>query len=65
MNRNFLINVLMVASCAYVVYAIGSYKLFADMPELPAASLAIGAMFIGMIGINDIYVTIREYFKAK
>lgn len=55
----------MVASCAYVVYAIGSYKLFADMPELPAASLVIGAMFIGMIGINDIYVTIREYFKAK
>ena len=65
MNRYFLTNVFMVACCAYVVYAIGSYKLFADMPELPAASLVIGAMFIGMIGINDIYVAIREYFKAK
>tara|TARA_B100000900_G_C20582678_1_gene718210 strand:- start:645 stop:815 length:171 start_codon:yes stop_codon:yes gene_type:complete len=55
----------MVACCAYVVYAIGSYQLFVDMPELTAASLVLGAMFIGAIGINDMYVTIREYFKAK
>ena len=55
----------MVACCAYVVYAIGSYQLFADMPELTAASLCLGALFMGALGINDMYVTIREYFKAK
>jgi len=55
----------MVACCAYVVYAIGSYQLFADMPELTAASLCLGALFIGLIGINDMYTTIRKYFKSK
>ena len=65
MNRYFLTNVFMVACCAYVIYAIGSYQLFADMPELTAASLCLGAVFMGMLGINDIYVTIRECFKAK
>ena len=65
MNRYFLTNVFMVACCAYVVYAIGSYQLFADMPELTAASLCLGALFIGALGINDMYVAIREYFKAK
>ena len=65
MNRYFLTNVFMVACCAYVVYAIGSYQLFADMPELTAASLCLGALFIGMLGIHDMYVTIREYFKTK
>ena len=65
MNRYFLTNVFMVACCAYVVYAIGSYQLFADMPELTAASLCLGALFIGMLGIRDMFVTIREYFKSK
>tara|TARA_Y100001972_G_scaffold122748_1_gene168855 strand:- start:1610 stop:1780 length:171 start_codon:yes stop_codon:yes gene_type:complete len=55
----------MVVCCAYVVYAIGSYKLFANMPELAAVGLCLGAMFAALIGIKDMYVTIREYFKAK
>lgn len=65
MNRNFLINAFAVVCSAYVVYAIGSYQLFANMPELTAASLCLGAMFMGMLGIHDMYVTIREYFRAK
>tara|TARA_B100000963_G_C22049405_1_gene418894 strand:+ start:217 stop:417 length:201 start_codon:yes stop_codon:yes gene_type:complete len=65
MNRYFFTNVFMVVCCAYVVYAIGSYKLFANMPELAAVGLCLGAMFAALIGIKDMYVTIREYFKAK
>ena len=55
----------MVACCVYVVYAIGSYQLFANMPELTAASLCLGALFMGMLGIRDMFIAIREYFKVK
>lgn len=65
MIREFLINAFAVVCSAYVVYAIGSYQLFADMPELTAASLCLGAVFIGMLCGRDMYVAIREYFKSK
>ena len=65
MNRYFLTNVFMVACCAYVVYAIGSYKLFADIPEINAMCICLVAMVVGSIGIFDMFTTIREYFKAK
>jgi len=55
----------MVACCAYVVYAIGSYQLFADIPEMNAMCICLIAMVIGSIGAFDMFVTIREFFKAK
>ena len=65
MNRYFLTNVFMVACCAYVVYAIGNYQLFADIPEMNAMCICLIAMVMGGLGIFDIFTTIREYFKAK
>ena len=65
MNRYFLTNVFMVACCAYVVYAIGKYQLFADIPEINAMCICLVAMVVGSIGIFDMFTTIREYFKAK
>ena len=65
MNRYFLTNVFMVACCAYVVYAIGNYKLFADIPEMNAMCICLIAMVMGGLGIFDMFTTIREYFKAK
>ena len=65
MNRYFLTNVFMVACCAYGVYAIGNYQLFADIPEMNAMCICLIAMVIGSIGIFDMFTTIREYFKAK
>ena len=55
----------MVACCAYMVYAIGNYQLFADIPEMNAMCICLVAMVIGSIGIFDMFTTIREYFKAK
>ena len=65
MNRYFPTIVFMVACCAYVVYAICNYQLFADIPEINAMCICLVAMVVGSIGIFDMFTTIREYFKAK
>lgn len=65
MVRYFIEKALILTGCAYFIYAIGSYQLLANAPELAAASLVLGAGFISLLTLWDVYSMIREYFKSK
>lgn len=65
MVRYFIEKALILVSCAYFIYAIGSYRLLVDIPELAAASLVLGAGIIGLLTLNDVYTAISSYFKSK
>lgn len=65
MIRYFVEKALILTGCAYFIYAVGSYQLLENAPELTAASLVLGAGFISLLTLWDVYSMIREYFKAQ
>lgn len=65
MNKYLLTNVFMIACCAYVIYAIGNYQLLANASDWVAGMVAIAAVTMFWLGIYDMGVKIKGYFKAK
>lgn len=65
MVRYFIEKALILAGCVYFIYAVGSYQLLANAPELAAASLVLGTGIIGLLTLNDIYIAISSYIKSK
>ena len=65
MIKSLIKNIALTIGGAFVVDGIGSYQLFADIPEINAMCICLVAMVVGSIGIFDMFTTIREYFKAK
>lgn len=65
MVRYFIEKALILTGCAYFIYAVGNYQLLANAPELAAASLVLGAGFISLLTLWDVYSMIWEYFKSK
>ena len=65
MNRYFLTNILMVACCAYVIYAIGTYELLANASDWVAGMTAVAAVTMFWLGLYEMGVKIKEYFTKK
>lgn len=65
MNRYFIIDLLMVMVSCYVVYGIGNYQLFPNIPEVNAMVVCIFAMMFAVYGIFNMTVKIIGYLNAR
>ena len=65
MNKYFITDLLMVICSCYVVYAIGNYQLFPDIPEVNAMMVCVFAMMFAVYGIFNMTVKIIGYLNAR